>query len=181
MMQKFKSWLRRLKRDESGTASVEFVLVVPIYITLIAMSIELGFVTMRHTLLERGLDMAVREIRLSTGADWEHDEIKGMICDNALLILDCDSNLRLEMVPTDPRVLGSMNSEVLCTDKAEQATTPDYDDYIAAGNQNQLMLLRACLKYDPLFPAAVLGSALKQDGSGQVAVVTMTAFVQEPL
>lgn len=178
MIGRLKRWLGRLKSDESGTASVEFVLIVPVYISLIAMSIELGFVTMRHTLLERGLDMAVRDIRLSTGTTWQHSQIKTLICDNALMILDCDSNLKLEMVPTDPRVLGSLNSTPQCTDQAQPASG-DFD--LTPGQPNQLMLFRACLKYNPLFPSEVLGSALQKDSSGQVAIVTMTAFAQEPL
>ena len=49
------------------------------------------------------------------------------------------------------------------------------------GQQNQLMLLRACLRFDPLFPIDALGSALVKDANGQSAIYAMTAFVQEPL
>ncbi|MCZ7676075.1 MAG: pilus assembly protein [Roseovarius sp.] len=170
--------LRRFLADEGGNATVEFVLVFPVFLALMIMSIELGFVTLRHTLLERGLDMAVREIRLGTGTAPEHDQIKRIICDNALMVRDCEQNLRLEMRPADLRAFSSLDTTPDCTDASEpskpvRAFTP--------GQQNRLMLLRACLRFDPLFPDRLLGSALQTDATGQGAIVSMTAFVQEPI
>lgn len=170
--------LRRFLGDEGGNASVEFVLVFPLYLALMIMSIELGFVTLRHTLLERGLDIAVREIRLGTGTVPQHDQIKQIICDNALMVRDCEQNLRLEMSPADLRNFSSLDTTVDCTDAAEPAKPVKE---FTPGQQNQLMLLRACLRFDPLFPNAALGSALQTNGSGQSAIVSMTAFVQEPI
>lgn len=172
------SAFRDFLRDESGSSTVEFVLTVPLYLTLLVMSIELGFITLRHTLLERGLDMAVRDVRLGTGTAPQHDEIKQIICDNAMMIRDCTQNLQLEMRPADIRNFSSLDTTADCTDAAEP-TKPVRE--FTPGQQNQLMLLRACLKYNPLFPSAALGSALKTDLNGQAAVVSMTAFVQEPV
>ena len=174
----FISRVRDFLKDERGTATVEFVLVIPVYLAMLAMSIELGFVTLRNTLLERGLDIAVREVRLGTGSAPEHDEIKSLVCENALMIRDCEANLQLEMRPVDIRNFGAMDTTADCTDAAEPSK-PVRE--FTAGQQNELMLLRACLKFDPLFPNRVFGQALTTDASGQAAVVSMTAFVQEPL
>ena len=96
--------LMGLARREDGNASVEFMIIFPIYFALLAMSVELSMITLRQTLLERGLDMAVRDIRLGTGefvqsydTDEEneaavedyHDKIKTRICDEAFVIMDC--------------------------------------------------------------------------------------------
>ena len=175
--------LRRFLRDEGGNASIEFVLVFPAYLALMLMSIELGFVTLRYTLLERGLDIAVREVRLGTGTAPQHNEIKQIICENALMIRDCDNTLRLEMRSADMRSFNSLDRTADCTDAAEP-TKPVRQ--FRAGPQgrleeNRLMLLRACLRFDPLFPDDALGSALTKDASGQSSIVSMTAFVQEPL
>lgn len=170
--------LRRFLKDEGGNASVEFVLVFPAYLALMLMSIELGFITLRHTLLERGLDIAVREVRLGTGTAPQHDAIKQIICDNALMIRDCDTTLRLEMRSADIRSYNSLDTTADCTDAAEPSKPVRQ---FTPGQQNQLMLLRACLRFDPLFPDDALGSALTKDASGQSAIVSMTAFVQEPL
>ncbi|SLN32159.1 TadE-like protein [Roseovarius litorisediminis] len=176
----FNKALGRFRKSESGTASVEFVLVFPVFLILMMFSIELGFVTLRHTLLERGLDMAARDIRLSTGSnpDPTHDSIKADICEYASLLVNCENNLRLEMEPADLRAFNPLSSQVKCTDKSEEV---NLITEVTPGAQNQLMLLRACLKYDPLFPKSFLGKALQKDAYGQVAIVSLTAFVQEPL
>ncbi|QIE45168.1 pilus assembly protein [Pseudohalocynthiibacter aestuariivivens] len=170
--------LRAFRRNEDGSASVEFVLVFPIYLGLMIMSLELSMITLRHVMLERGLDIAVRDIRLGTGTAPTHDAIKDRICEEALVINECSTNLRLEMVPSDMRNLTTLGGEVMCTEREEQGEpvlsfTP--------GQQNQLMFLRACLQYDPIFPAWELGSRLQSSASGQLSIVSMSAFVQEPL
>ncbi|MEM7076434.1 MAG: TadE/TadG family type IV pilus assembly protein [Pseudomonadota bacterium] len=168
--------------NEDGNASIEFVMVFPIYMALLFMSIELGFVTLRSTMLERGMDMAVRDIRLGTGTLSDdgkvlHDEIKAAVCENALMVVNCETSLRLEMAPADIRTFASLDTSVDCTDRAE-TSEPVLD--VAPGQANELMLLRACLKYDPIFPTALLGERLIVDGSGQGAIISTTAFVQEP-
>lgn len=169
---------RRFAREEDGTTTAEFAVVFPLFLALMIASLELSFVTMRHTMLERGLDMAVRDIRLGTGTAPSHEAIKQRICDESFVFNNCEENLRLEMIPTDIRNLGSLSESVMCTDRAE---TGDPVISFTPGQQNQLMLLRACVKYDPLFPGYALATAMDSDENGQIAIVSMTAFVQEPM
>ncbi|WP_297769660.1 TadE/TadG family type IV pilus assembly protein [uncultured Roseovarius sp.] len=178
MTRPFKKCLRHFRRDETGTASVEFVIVVPFFLALMILSIEVGFLTMRATFLERGLDMAAREVRLGTGTAPQHDDIKRIICANSIVINDCESNLRLEMRPTDIRNLTALEQGADCTDLAQPAK-PVRE--FTPGQQNELMLLRACVKYNPLFPRSLLGSRLIDDENGQSSLVAITAFVQEPI
>ena len=183
MMDRIRHTFARIWRDEDGNSSVEFMIAFPIYFALLMMSLELSFITLRHSMLERGLDMAVRDIRLGTGAGLGHEQIKATICDNALMISNCNENLMLEMIPTDIRNLGTLGNDVICRDKAAEAD-PLVDAPVSSinhGGQNQLMFLRACVNYDPLFPTMDLARALERDPSGQVSIVSKTAFVQEPL
>lgn len=177
MIRKFCTYLNQLVRDEKGSASVEFVLIFPVYLSFILMSIELGFVTMRHTLLERGLDIAVREVRLGTGTVPQHDDIKDIVCENAVMVLNCSEKLRLEMRPADPFQLQTLDTTADCTDAAEPAKPVRA---FVPGQPNELMLMRICYKYEPFFPDDFLGSALEKDASGEAAIISMTAFVQEP-
>ncbi|WP_238987454.1 TadE/TadG family type IV pilus assembly protein [Roseovarius dicentrarchi] len=185
--------LMGLARREDGNASVEFVVIFPIYFALLAMSIELSMITLRQTLLERGLDMAVRDIRLGTGEfvqnyDTEaeneaaleqyHTKIKQRICDEAFTIADCLNSIKLEMVRSDMRNLVSLGGEVMCTDREE---TGKATYRLMPGVGNDLMFLRACVKYDPLFPTWHIARSMTKDNSGQLAIVTMSAFVMEPL
>ena len=42
------------------------------------------------------------------------------------------------------------------------------------------MLLRACYKFKPVFPTTGLGGQLTKDSEGFTAIVSTSAFVQEP-
>jgi len=42
------------------------------------------------------------------------------------------------------------------------------------------MILRACAKFDPVFPTTGLGKHIDKDGAGQYALTSISAFVQEP-
>ncbi|MFD1160014.1 TadE/TadG family type IV pilus assembly protein [Roseovarius aestuarii] len=175
-------YLRRFRRSEDGNASVEFIIIAPLFITLVTMSIELGFVTIRHTMLERGLDIAVRQIRLGTGDPGNHDQIKQVICDNSVgVLLDCDGQLRLEMQPVDPRAYATLDATPKCVENAHSVDPVDYDTDFTSGTANELMVLRACYRYDPIFPTEVMGSAMTKDDDGKPFIVSTTAFVQEPL
>jgi len=170
--------IRRLWRDDSGTASVEFVFMVPLVLMFAAFSIELGAVTLRATMLERGLDIAVREVRLGTGAAPGHDDLKSMVCERALFIADCQTKLRLEMRPTDIRDFSPLDPVPDCVD-ADDPGKPLRD--FQPGGQNRLTLMRACVTYDPIFPRVALGKALTEGSSGEATMVATTSFVQEPL
>ncbi len=181
MTQSIAKLLDRLKKDESGTASVEFILVFPVFLSLMLMSIEIGYITLRHTMLERGLDIAVRQVRLGTGDPGNHAEIKEVICENAGFLLNCDNDLRLEMKPVDLRGYAAFETAAKCTDNSEPVDPAVLTHEFVFGGENDLMLLRACYKYKPFFPEGFLGKALTKDANGDAAIVTMTAFVQEPL
>ena len=169
--------LRRFRRAEDGNASIEFVIIFPVFMMFLIFALELSFITLRHAMLERGLDLTVRQIRLGYATPPNHPTIKNMVCDFARLGGNCTENLRLEMRPIDPRAYVGLNAVADCTDRAEP-TAPVKQ--FTPGQRNDLMILRACLKYDPLMPDAVLGRALQKDSSGQSAVVSVSAFVNEP-
>ncbi len=173
-------WTRRFRKEESGNASVEFIIIVPVFISLVTMSIELGFVTIRHTMLERGLDIAVRQIRLGTGEPSSYDEIKIVICDNAPILSNCETELRLEMQPVDLRAYSTLDAEPKCIENSEPVEPAVLDEEFVFGGVNDLMVLRACYRYEPLFPEEMMGRALQKDQDNKVQIVTTTAFVQEP-
>ena len=167
----------RFARREDGNPTIEFVIWFPFLFFFMYASFELSLMTMRHAMLERGLDIAVREIRLGTGEAPQHDDIKAAVCENAIVMPGCDENLQLEMRPTDMRDWRALPTRPDCTDRSEEARplrefTP--------GTANELMLLRACLKVQPLSPASWLIDYMQTDGAGDVSIIVTSAFVQEP-
>lgn len=177
MTQKLLSRLRRHAAQEQGSMTVEFVIWFPLFIVILLASVELGVVTVRHTMLERSLDMTVRDIRLGTGSAPQHNEIKDQICENIALVPDCENNLRLEMIQNDLRAWNDPAQTADCTD---QSVPVNPVRQFQNGLDNELMILRACLKFDPLFPTTALGDAMAKDANGDAALIATTAFVQEP-
>ena len=172
---------RRFRKEEDGNASVEFFIIFPVFVTMMLMSVELSFITLRHTMLERGLDIAVRQIRLGTGEPSNHAEIKDVICESAFFIQDYKNQLRLEMKPLDLRSgPAQLDGPVLCTENAEPVDPAIIKKDFEFGGVNELMVLRACFRYSPMFPEELIGSSLEKDAHGDAAIVSMTAFVQEP-
>lgn len=174
--------LRRLAarfwRDERANPTLEFVIMFPVMVFFLLSAVELGFMTMRNTMLERAVDMTVRDIRLGTQVNFQHDDIKRTVCERAGMLPDCDANLRLEMIQVDPRNWSAPDPTADCTDQSEEARPVRN---FVNGQENEMMLIRACYKFRPVFPLTGLGKSLTTDGAGHAAMVASSAFVQEPL
>jgi hypothetical protein len=181
-MIKLLNTLRRFRRAERGNVTVEFALVFPVFIMILTSSIEMGVITIRQTLLERGLDIAMREVRVGTGANYSHDQVRAMICDGAAIFDDCEENLRLEMIPNNPRNYTQLPSTVDCVQHGaggSEALNPVRS--FTAGQSNELVIVLACMLYDPIVPTSQLALERTTDQNGKSAlVVAVSAFTQEP-
>jgi len=167
----------RFSRSEEGSGTVEFAITFPAMLFFMLSGVELGFVTLHHSMLERAMDIVVRDIRLTTGAAPQHDKIKKMICAEAGFISNCNDNLHLEMIQIDPDNWADIPDEATCTDKSEEVSPVVFFEN---GLENELMILRACAKIDPVFPTTGLGNNVVKDGAGQYSLISISAFVQEP-
>ncbi|NOC45124.1 MULTISPECIES: TadE/TadG family type IV pilus assembly protein [unclassified Ruegeria] len=169
------SQLRLFRQSEAGNATIEFIMLVPFFLALLVAGAELSIITMRHAALERGVDLIVRDIRLGTGTDWNHDVIRDRICEVSG-IKDCTGNLRLQMVKQDAFAGIVLSDSIPCTDSSEDPK-PVLD--FKSGQSNELMILRACLRIDPVLETSAIAK-LVPDATGHYAVTATTAFVQEP-
>ncbi len=172
-----KHFLKRFQKDNAGHASIEFAIMFPVFFFILLSSIELGVMTVRSALLERALDVVVREVRLTTGTAPSHQALKEMLCEETNVVPDCLNNLALEMYLIDPRAWTDISASATCTNRAEEV---DPVTSFSNGMDNELMILRACAKFDPMFSEIGLSSYLERDSSGDSAIVAMSAFVQEP-
>ena len=168
---------RRFSDEERGNATIEFVIVFPLLMVALLSGVELAFVTLKHAMLERAVDMTVRDIRLGTGVNFQHNDLKTTICERATFIKSCSTNMRLEMIQVDPRAALNIDPNADCTDRTEPVKPVRT---FVNGASNELMILRACAKITPLFPTSGLGKQLADNAEGQYALVATTVFVQEP-
>jgi len=169
--------LRSFRRNEDGNTSIEFAMLFPLMLMVLLASVELGLITLRQVMLERAMDMTVRDIRLGTGGNMQHDDIRDRICDRSGFISECEVSLKLEMVRLDPFDWAGISSEVDCVDSAEEVDAVTTFDN---GGSNELMFMRACMSFDPLFPHWGIADSLEKDGDGRIRLYASSAFVQEP-
>jgi len=176
-IRKFPARLRHWLKDDRGAVIADFAIMFPVFLMFMLSSIEMGLMTFRQTMLERGLDMAVRDLRLGFIEDPTHAKVKDEICRYAGFLPDCNNSLRLEMQPVDPRAYTSLPNSADCIDKSEEIEP--VRSFVHGGG-NELMIMRACIKIAPIFPTVGLGNQVDKDGNGDVAMFSTSAFVNEP-
>jgi hypothetical protein len=131
----------------------------------------------RYVMLERALDMSVRDLRIGTYATPTHDRIKQDICDNMVVMPRCAEELLLEMRPVDRATWNVFDTQTTCVDRTQQIKPATEFN---PGAQNEMMLLRACAIFDPFFPTTPWGLRLPLDSSGGYQLLAMSGFVNEP-
>ncbi|MCT4553093.1 MAG: pilus assembly protein [Pelagimonas sp.] len=176
-MTRLPTMFARFRKEEEGSSTVEFVLYFTVFFFLLSAGIEMAYMNLRHAMLERGVDLATRDIRLSTGNIPSYSEVRAKICDEATILDECTDNLRLEMVQVSPRDLSAAPVDADCQNAAED---PKPVRSFVHGQDNDLMLIRACLKFKPMMPTTSLGAELNLDANGYAQLVVTSAFVQEP-
>ena len=172
----------RFGKKEDGTATVEFVFIFPAFLAVFLLGFESGYFMLRGVMLERGVDVAVREVRLANGNVPDLATLKTNICNVAGMLPDCENSLQIEIRPVAPVPGGvaDLGNEVSCIDKREDLDNEANDTIYNTGSGNQLMMVRVCALSQPLFPTTPLGAGLKIDNFGNYALVSETAFVNEP-
>ena len=193
MIGAFAKALRRFRRSEDGSNTIEFCILFPAFLAIMLSSIEAGVMMVRNVMLERGTDIAVRDLRLGQPTPPTYDEFKQTICDNAVIFPDCDDLIQVELQPVSTETWAPLNGAANCinesTHLAETNPINPIDDttYLQGGN-NELMLVRVCGLFTPFFPTTTLGmqmprydpNPLDEVDSVKYALVVTSAFVNEP-
>lgn len=164
-------------RREDGTATIEFVLTVPILITIFMASFESGLLMTRQIMLEQAVDITMRELRLGHYPMPDAAMLKTEICNRTVILNDCNANIMIEMTRVSTSSWSVPSTDVTCVDRGEDVQPVTA---LQIGQQNDVMLVRVCVVQDAMFPTTGLGLALPKDAKGGYAVVAVSAFVTEP-
>jgi len=172
--------LARFAAARAGNATLEFTLTLPFVFYMVFAIAEVGTLMARNVTLERAVDLAVREIRLGNAAVASQDGLRDAICTNAYLIGRCAETLLIEL-----RILGSGSTltesvgtgPIQCVNRAEDIVPVVAFD---TSQPNRIMLVRACLIVDPVFPGTGFLAELPSVVGGGYAVTVQAAFISEP-
>ena len=162
--------------DQRGNATTEFVIVFPVLMFFVMMVFETGFIATRSVLLERGLDVATRNLRLGTDPTIDHAKLRNAVCEYSTILVNCERDLILEVVELDLNSAYPQN-QANCIDRTEEI---DPTITFNPGGRNRIMFVRACMIIDPIFPGLGITLGLRKDSSGGFQLVTYTAFMNEP-
>lgn len=172
--------LRRFRRDEGGAASVEFVIIAPMYFALMLSTFEAGWLMTKSMMLERGLDITMRDLRLGVYPNPTHAQMKSIICNNAAILKNCESTMLLELRPINSAA--DAQTSTVCVDRQPSGdVVPTVTFNTTRGDREvETMFVRACVMVDPLVPGMGLALHLPKDAKGGMAMVSYGAFVNEP-
>jgi len=176
----FSQYVRRgLRRflSEKGAATVELVIVFPFFVGVFLSSYDVAMMNIRAGMLERGLDIIVRQIRLSGGATLDYDQVRADVCNQAGLIPDCMNALKIELIAINTTSWNGLQHRPACVDRRQ--TIQPLGNF-QNGQENELMLMRLCAVVDPAFPGIGVGRSMPKDASGGYQIIATTAFVNEP-
>lgn len=172
-----KRLFRALQRED-GTATIEFVLIIPALLMVFMASFESGLLMTRQAMLERALDMTMRELRLGHFIAPTHDLLKAEICSRTVILSDCENVIKIELQPISTTTWALPSAEVPCVDRAEPLN-PVTTTFTASTAQD-IMLVRVCVVADALFPMTGFGLHLPKDALGGYRLLAQSAFVNEP-
>ncbi|MFN4159352.1 MAG: TadE/TadG family type IV pilus assembly protein [Gemmobacter sp.] len=169
--------LARFGRREDGGAMVELVIVMPVMMMVFMAAFESGMYMTRQIMLDRAVDLTVRELRLGRLNAPTHDTLKDEICNRAPFLRECDATIRIELRPVVTTNWNLPAGATTCFDRDEPINPSLLPN---PGVENELMLVRVCVIQDAIFPGANIGAAIVRDTQGGYALVSVASFVNEP-
>ena len=164
-------------RREDGTASIEFVMAVPVLLTVFMASFESGLLMTRSIMLEQSVDITMRELRLGHYPMPNAALLKTEICKRTVIFNKCEESIMIEMTRINTATWTLPQTDVVCVDREEEIQPVTA---LQIGQQNDVMLVRVCVMQDAIFPTSEFGLQLATDALGGYALVAVSAFVTEP-
>jgi Flp pilus assembly protein TadG len=162
------------RKAREGAAAVEFAMVaVPFFVLLFSL-LELGLVFMIDAVAENAVTDATRLIRTGQAHEQKFDaaKFKAAFCDNmGVFKSDCGSRTTI-----DVRVVSSFAVDNKGVD-ADGDGIPDKDSY-NDGDAEDLILVRIWYRQPMIAPS--LTQATNSGGTGEVVILSTTAFRNEP-
>jgi hypothetical protein len=179
-MTRFKHFLQ----DEGGSAIIEYLLVFPMVFTIFTASIESSVYMIKYVMFERSIDITVRSLRLGKLGEITHENLKKEICANGVLGRNptkCMNVMRIWMQPVNTGNFAMGSTTAPCVDKADDINTgaPLPSNY-SMGVDNEIMLVRVCMKEWPMFPTTGISVKMPVQLDGSVVMIASTTFVNEP-
>lgn len=170
---------RRFFRREEGGGAIELVLVLPISMAIFMASMESALYMTRQIMIERALDMTVRDLRLGilpVTSPGFNEVLKDEICEKATAVPTCREEIRIELRPVSTATWNLPGERTRCVDRDAPV---QLDETVNPGGENELMIVRVCIRQDAMFPGTGIGEGIA-NSRGRYEIISVAAFVNEP-
>lgn len=177
-----RAFVNKFRRDETGFMSIDFIFLFPVIIFVMFLALEAGILATRQVMLDRALAETSRTLKLSGGTPPSQEELVQQVCDIANVFPDCTSSVTVEVAPINTNTWDVGAEYIECYDfdnrDGEDAFVPanEYD----GGAGSQLMMLKICATFTPLFPYVGLGAKLRKVNETDYSIASAIAYVNEP-
>lgn len=172
------SMMRRFGRREDGSATAEFVILVPLLFAIFVATLEIGMMMSRWSSIDRASDMVIRSLRLGQYTNPTPQLLRQEICDDVFLVENCFQNIAVDIRRINRATFVMPDNDAPCvtrdTDIIQPVTT------VTPGQQNDLMLIRVCVAVDALFPTSSVALPITLDAQGGYRLSVASVYVNEP-
>jgi Flp pilus assembly protein TadG len=169
--------VRAAFRDRSGATAIEFAILAPMFLATLFSVFEVGWLATKSNLLDRALDMTVRQMRIgSATAPTTQAQMKSMICSYMYLVSNCTSALTVEMTKITTAA-DFPSASAICLDRGS-GISPVVS--FTLGGRSDIVYVRACLVSDALMPFFGIALNFHKDSRGGYSIVAASAFMNEP-
>lgn len=144
--------LRHFLRRQTGAVAAAYVIGFPIVFLLFMVILELGFLMMRSTMLQHGLEVTLRDVRLGNMVNPTTATLEQAICDRMSVFPDCATSLTLEFTEIDPSTFDLPAPMAPCVERTVAMMQARASQVYLTGAPNELMAVRACVLADTITP-----------------------------
>lgn len=144
--------LRRFFRTDRAAATAEFVIGFPLVFLMFIVTLETCFLMMRATMLQRGLEMAIRDVRLGNIKNPLMSVMEQAVCDRIQIVPNCTSSLTLEFTLVNQASFQMPAPTQPCTVRSAADAQARSASIYSTGAANDLLVVRACLVVNAISP-----------------------------
>lgn len=169
---------KRFRREEEGTASIEFVILMPLVFTIFAAALESGLMMVRWTSIDRAADMVIRSLRLGQYTNPDAIMLRREVCNRTFMIENCFENTVVDIRRINRNTFQMPDADTPCVTRTDTVIQPVTE--VTPGQQNDLMLIRVCVTVDALFAGSTFAVPITYDEQGGYAIAVASVYVNEP-
>lgn len=165
--------LRAFLRNESAVVAAEWAIAFPVYFAMFLWSMEVTYMMTRTSMLERSLDVVIRDLRLGRLGTQNPTVqfLEERVCSRTTLFPDCMESLAMEFTIVNQTTFAMPNTDLPCVVRTPEIKAGRTAQTYNVGTANELMVVRACMLVNTIMPF---------DGPIIYRLNAASAFVNEP-